>query len=75
VAVEWDFDGTGRFAVRETVEPAEEVVVERPWSAPAPGTFFPVVRVVAQRDGDVANPYARLRNLARVRVVVNPNGS
>jgi hypothetical protein len=69
VALEWDFDGTGRFTVRETVEPAEAVVVERRWSAPEPGTYFPVVRVVAQRDGDATSEYARLRNLARVRVV------
>jgi hypothetical protein len=71
VAVEWDFDGTGRFPVQETVEPAEAVVVERRWSAPERGTYFPVVRAVAQRDGDAASAYARLRNLARVRVVAN----
>jgi hypothetical protein len=71
VALEWDFDGTGRFPVRETVEPAEAIVVDRPWSAPEPGTYFPVVRVVAQRHGDAASAYARLRNLARVRVVAN----
>jgi hypothetical protein len=70
VALEWDFDGSGSFAVHETVQPAETVVAERRWSPPGPGTFFPVVRVVAQREGDAATPYARLRNLARVRVVV-----
>ena len=71
VAVEWDFDGAGGFRVSDEVEPAEEVAVERLWSAPGPGTYFPVVRVVAQRDGDAATPYARLRNIARVRVVVS----
>jgi hypothetical protein len=30
-----------------------------------------VVRVTAQRDGDRDTPYARLLNLARVRVVVS----
>ena len=71
MALEWDFDGAGRFPVRETVEPAEAVVVERRWSAPERGTYFPVVRAVAHRDGDAASPFARLRNLARVRVVAN----
>ena len=52
-------------------EAAETVDVERGWSAPEPGTYFPVVRVVAQRDRDGDIPYARLRNLARVRVVVS----
>ena len=71
VALEWDFDGAGRFPVQETVEPAEAVVVDRRWSPQEPGTYFAVVRAVAQRDGDAASPYARLRNLARVRVVAN----
>jgi hypothetical protein len=71
VGLEWDFDGTGLFALREAVEAAETVDVERRWTAPGPGTYFPVVRVVAQRDGDGDSPYARLRNLARVRVVVS----
>ncbi|HTU39674.1 MAG TPA: hypothetical protein VMF35_16860 [Acidimicrobiales bacterium] len=71
VAVEWDFDGAGEFPVTEEVVPSAEVAIERGWIAPAPGTYFPVVRVVAQRDGDAATPYARLRNIARVRVVVS----
>ena len=69
VALEWDFDGAGHFPVREEVEPAERVVVERRWAAPEPGTHFPVVRMVTQRGGDAASPFERLRNLDRVRVV------
>jgi hypothetical protein len=71
VAVEWDFDGAGEFPVSDAVTPAEEAAVERRWTAPSAGTFFPVVRVVAQRESDVVTPYARLRNIARVRVVVS----
>jgi hypothetical protein len=71
VGLEWDFDGAGLFPVREIVHVAETVDVERRWTAPGPGTYFPVVRVVAQRDGDTDSPYARLRNVARVRVVVS----
>jgi hypothetical protein len=70
VAVEWDLDGTGRYAVRESFRPASNVVVERQWSSAEPGTHFPVVRVVSHRDGNATSPYARLQNLARVRVVV-----
>jgi hypothetical protein len=70
VGLEWDFDGEGLFPLSEIVEIAESIDVERRWTAPGPGTYFPVVRVVAQRDGDRDTPYARLRNLARVRVVV-----
>ncbi len=71
VAVEWDFDGSGTFAVSERIEPAPRVEVERRWSTADAGTHFPVVRVVAQRDGDMTTPYARLQNLARARVVVS----
>jgi hypothetical protein len=71
VGLEWDFDGAGLFPLRESVEGAETIEVKRRWTAPGPGTYFPVVRVVAQRDGDRDSPYARLRNLARVRVVVS----
>jgi hypothetical protein len=71
VGVEWDFDGAGLFPRRERVEAAETVAVECRWAAPEPGTYFPVVRVVAQRDRDTDSPYARLRNVARVRVVAS----
>jgi hypothetical protein len=70
VTVEWDFDGTGRFPFADRVAPAHGVVVECRHAFAAPGTYFPTVRVTAHRDGDPASPYARLQNLARVRVVV-----
>ena len=70
VSVEWDFDGAALFPVTDPVEVAEKVVVERRCSFAEPGTYFPVVRVAAHRDGDTGSPYARVQNLARVRVVV-----
>jgi hypothetical protein len=70
VGVEWDFDGAGAFPVKEQLEPAETLVVERTWCYTEPGTYFPVVRVVTNRRGDPTSPYGRLQNLARVRVVV-----
>ena len=71
VSVEWDLDGSGTFALSERIEPAPRVEVERRWSSAETGTHFPVVRVAAHRDGDATTPYARLQNLARVRVVVS----
>jgi hypothetical protein len=71
VGLEWDFDGAGLFPRCDSVEAAETIDLERRWTAPGPGTYFPVVGVVTQRDGDRDRPYARLRNLARVRVVVS----
>ena len=51
VAVEWDFDGSGTFAVAERIEPAPRVEVARRWSTADAGTHFVVVRVVSQRTG------------------------
>jgi hypothetical protein len=70
VGVEWDLDGSGRFEVREQVTPGPQVTVERRHAFAEPGTRFVTVRVAAQRDGDVATTYARVQNLARVRVVI-----
>ncbi|OLT30204.1 hypothetical protein BJF79_09880 [Actinomadura sp. CNU-125] len=70
VAVEWDLDGSGAFAVADAPEPAESVTVERRCSFDEPGTYFVTVRVAAHRDGDTRTPYGRIYDLARVRVVV-----
>jgi hypothetical protein len=35
-----------------------------------PGTHFPVLRGVSQRQGNTDAPYARISNLGRVSVVV-----
>ena len=70
VALAWDFDGSGSFSEEEPVAAAPRVVVERRRAFTTPGTSFPAVRVVARREGDATGPFARLQNLARVRVVV-----
>jgi hypothetical protein len=74
VEVVWDFDGSGRFAQGGPVDPAPRVHVERRHSFSEPGTFFPAVRVVARRDGGATGPFARLQNVARLRVVVGDQG-
>jgi hypothetical protein len=71
VTVEWDFDGDGSFPIAEKVVVAEKVDAERQVSFAAPGIYFPTVRVAAHRNGDQTSPYARVQNLARVRVVVD----
>src|SRR3546814_5402248 len=73
VAVEWDFDGTGRFPVAEegVDGTAESGRYERHHSYDKPGTYFATVRVTAHRQGDTSTPYLRIPNLARVRVVVH----
>ena len=70
VAVEWDIDGAGSFPIAESIAPAERVDASRQFSFAAPGVYFPTVRVAAHRNGDRTSPYARVQNLARVRVVV-----
>jgi hypothetical protein len=70
VTVEWDFDGAGLFPMADAVDPSAHLVLKCRHSFAEPGTYFPTVRVAAHRDGDPASPYARIQNLARVRVVV-----
>jgi hypothetical protein len=78
VAAEWAFE-TGpevvasakdRYTVVEQVTPAARVTLTRQYSFTKPGTYFPTLRVFAQRKGDAKTPYARVPNLGRVRVVV-----
>ncbi len=71
VAVEWDLDGAGHFPVLEPLNGGERVVVEYRATFTQPGTYFPAVRVTAQRDRSSPSRYARVRNVARVRVVVS----
>ena len=71
VSVEWDLDGAGTFPIAEPIDVADNVVVERRRSFARAGVYFPVVRVVSHREGDTTSAYARIQNLARVRVVVS----
>jgi hypothetical protein len=72
VAAEWDFDGSGEFAVKD---PKIDGAQTR-WRARVshtfaePGTYFPTVRVFSHRRGDIRGSHALVPNLARVRVVV-----
>ena len=70
VSAEWDFDGTGAYPERSKITPRPRVTVSTMHTFSKPGTYFPVVRVASHRKGDAKTPYARVQNLARVRVVV-----
>lgn len=72
VAAEWDFEGAGDYPVVEGDLDGSmaRLGVSASYAFTAPGTYFPALRVTSQRQGDVTTPFARVQNLARVRVVV-----
>ena len=71
VAAEWDFDGTGNFQESSPVPAkAKLVTVTMTHRFDKPGTYFPALRGVSQRQGDARTPFTRIQNLGRVRVVV-----
>ena len=73
VAVEWDFDGSGAFAVQAQSKSARgaRAAVAATQAFAQSGTYFVTLRAVSQRQGDAKTPFARIQNLGRVRVVVS----
>lgn len=71
VSAEWDFAGSGDFIPAEIGTPAERVTLTASHAYARPGTYFAVIRVGGQREGDAATPYGRVLNLARARIVVS----
>ena len=74
VVADWDFEGAGDYPVAGEIKPLDSTgnraSVTTTYSFTKPGTYFPVLRAASQRQGDAKTPYARVQNLARVRVVV-----
>jgi hypothetical protein len=72
VSAEWDFDGSGAYPRSEAhVEgDASSITVTATHAYAEPGTYFPVLRVASQRQGNPGTPYTRILNLSRARVVV-----
>ncbi len=70
VATEWDFTGSGTFTARPCGPARETAEVQAAFTYDKPGTYFVALRATAQREGDAHTPFARVRNLGRVRVVV-----
>jgi hypothetical protein len=73
VSAEWDFDGAGEYPGRESGIDGDysRVTVTATHTFTEPGTYFPVLRVASQRQGDADTPHTRILNLARTRVVVH----
>jgi hypothetical protein len=68
----WDFDGSGAFAEAANLpaSPAAKVSIKASHMFDKPGTYFVTLKAGSERHGNVATPFARIVNLARVRVVV-----
>jgi hypothetical protein len=71
VGTEWDFLGDGNFTVSPFGPPKQTVEATVTFTYTTPGTYFPALRAMAQREGDTSTPFARVQNLGRVRVVVH----
>ncbi|WP_420540266.1 S-layer homology domain-containing protein [Paenibacillus polymyxa] len=70
VKTEWDFEGTGNYKKVSFGTPEASVTESVYFTYTKPGTYYPALRVTAQRDGDEESPFTRIENLERVRVVV-----
>jgi hypothetical protein len=73
VSAQWDFEGAGTFPVSTRVKlidaSGEKATVTTSYAFSRPGTYFPALRVASQRTPD-GTAFARIENLARVRVIV-----
>ena len=67
--LEWDFEGDGQFT-KTPIRSGRQVSLDQKHRFTKPGTYFPVVRVTAQREGDPNTPFGLIQNLASIRVVV-----
>jgi PKD domain len=72
IALEWDLDGSGAFAERDTSVDgtASAIQASITTSYSEPGTYYVTARVVSHREGDVEARSRRLENVASARIVV-----
>lgn len=73
VRAEWDFDGKGEYPLSldlSQIKGDETMTLTTHTRFDRPGTYFPVLRVASQRQGDADTSFTRVQNLGRVRVVV-----
>ncbi|KAM0282013.1 hypothetical protein ACHAQH_003219 [Verticillium albo-atrum] len=71
ISIEWDYMGIGEFTATPLSSVSESVNVSASFVYEEPGTYFPVVKVTAHRDGDMEAVFGRASNLGRCRVVVS----
>lgn len=73
---EWCMDDSKEYAVGQDLTQAtfsnggSHVEFTTTVSYDKPGTYFPTVRVLSQRDGNVAETFTLIPNLGKVRIVV-----
>lgn len=74
VSAEWDFEGLGTFPISSELNSENstgtKTSIKTTYTFNKPGTYFVTLRATSQREGDAQTPYARIKNLGRVRVVV-----
>ncbi|MDQ6815058.1 MAG: hypothetical protein M3040_15085 [Bacteroidota bacterium] len=74
IAAEWDFEGSGTFPVKGKLKlsdkSGERVTLTAIHTFSKPGTYFVTLKGVSQRQGNAGDPFTRIQNLDRVRVVV-----
>lgn len=74
VSAEWDFESLGSFPTSSELnsENSAELksIINTTYTFNKPGTYFVMLRAISQREGDAQTPFARIKNLGRVRVVV-----
>ncbi len=71
--VEWSFEGEQDFpenGIWELRENGRKGTARAVHTYQKSGTYFAVVRVKSERNGDVNAPYTQIRNIDRVRVIV-----
>jgi PKD domain-containing protein len=72
VALDWDFDGWGSFPFSHPVDGTQtSVALETSHTFDAPGTYYVTARVQSNRNGDAADVYRLINNVASARVVVS----
>jgi hypothetical protein len=71
VKTEWSQTGSDDFIDAPLPPgPSQTLGLHKTFVYSKPGTYYPVLRVMSQRDGNAKSEFARVGNLARVRVVV-----
>lgn len=76
VSAAWDFEGEGTFSTNQEItgsnsnNSGSQVKLKITHTFSKPGTYFPALLAMSQRDGDGKSPFTRIPNLAKVRVIV-----
>lgn len=74
VGAEFDFEGSGTFPIKATLELSkggESATVASSYNFQKPGTYFVALKAYSQRSANIESSYGRSANLGRVRVVVS----